>query len=283
MTEIKKLENKLLEFNKNSDYLVAENSQEKKFFTIYSEELKKPLREIIHSKASEEWQIKHIIGGKFIEYRIEQGGKFGLYRKNLTANSPDEFVIVAEGQESLEREEFANANQACEESRRKTEISRKQIEAIRQKDNRGQNLESNLLGENYISITFQKNEEGGRLITKEEHYNDLNQAQKIREGWGYNFTKEMLLEWAQKQKNKGSKLIIQKVIENNADNKEDEQIKEQSSPNSDKDQKSEKETNQQSSLQNNKTNNKNIYYGIGLISLVLLLISMAIVRMKKKR
>lgn len=182
MTEIKKLENKLLEFNKNSDYLVAENSQEKKFFTIYSEELKKPLREIIHSKASEEWQIKHIIGGKFIEYRIEQGGKFGLYRKNLTANSPDEFVIVAEGQESLEREEFANANQACEESRRKTEISRKQIEAIRQKDNRGQNLESNLLGENYISITFQKNEEGGRLITKEEHYNDLNQAQKIREG-----------------------------------------------------------------------------------------------------
>jgi hypothetical protein len=40
--------------------------------------------------------------------------------------------------------------------------------------------------------------------------------------------------------------------------------------------------NQQNSLQKS-NNNKNIYYGVGLVSLVLLLISMAVVRMKRKR
>ncbi|CAG8499535.1 5973_t:CDS:2, partial [Ambispora gerdemannii] len=49
-----------------------------------------------------------------------------------------------------------------------------------------------------------------------------------------------------------------------------------------KEQKSEQETNQQISLQS-KDNDQNIYYGVGLISLVLLVISMAVVRMKRKR
>jgi len=114
---------------------------------------------------------------------MEQGGKFGLYRKNLMANSPDEFTTVLEGQESLEREEFASAAQSCEEARQKTEMARKKIELIRQKNNQeNKGLESNVLGENCISITLQKNEKGERLITKEEHYNDPNKEQEIREG-----------------------------------------------------------------------------------------------------
>src|SRR5437868_6861119 len=100
----------------------------------------------------------------------------------MIANSYDEFVIILEEQNSPERNDFTSAAQACEEARRKTEISRKQIEAIRQKNNQGQNLESDVLGENYISITLQKNEKGERLITKEESYNDPNQVQKIQEG-----------------------------------------------------------------------------------------------------
>jgi len=41
--------------------------------------------------------------------------------------------------------------------------------------------------------------------------------------------------------------------------------------------------NQQSSLPSNKNNNQNIYYGVGLISLVLLVVSIAVVWIKKKR
>jgi len=54
---------------------------------------------------------------------------------------------------------------------------------IRQKiDQENKGLESNVLGENYISITLQRDKEGKRLINMEEHYNDLDKAQEIREG-----------------------------------------------------------------------------------------------------
>jgi hypothetical protein len=290
MTEIKKLKNEFSKFNKKSDYLTSDKEKGKKIYTIYSEELKQSLREIIHSKASEEWQIKHVLGENFIEYGIEQDGEFGLYRKNLIANSPDEFLITLEGWSSPEKEEFTSAARACEESRQKIEIERKQIEMIRKKNNQeNKGLESNILGENCISITFQKNEKGERLITKEESYNDPNKEQEIREGWGYNFTKQMLSEWAGKQKDKDSQKIIQKVLEDNSDNKETKQEKtdEKNSSNSGKqDQQTEKVNNQQNPSQkiDNKDNNsKKVFYGIGSVSLVVLVISMLVVWVKKKR
>jgi len=54
MTEIKKLKNEFSKFNKKSDYFISDNGQGKITHTIYSEELKQSLREIIHAKASEE-------------------------------------------------------------------------------------------------------------------------------------------------------------------------------------------------------------------------------------
>jgi len=56
------------------------------------------------------------LGENFIEYGIEQSNEFGLYRKSLAASSPDEFLIILEGQSSLEKEEFVNADRDCEES-----------------------------------------------------------------------------------------------------------------------------------------------------------------------
>jgi hypothetical protein len=53
-------------------------------------------------------------------------------------------VIIVEGQNSLEREDFTNVVQTCEETRQKAEISRRQTETIRQKNNRRKSLESKL-------------------------------------------------------------------------------------------------------------------------------------------
>jgi len=65
----------------------------KKTYNIFSENLKQSLRDIVHSTASQKWQISHTLGQSEIEYKIKEGDSFGFYRKNLARNSVDEFTV----------------------------------------------------------------------------------------------------------------------------------------------------------------------------------------------
>ncbi|MEG7979220.1 MAG: hypothetical protein NY202_04985 [Mollicutes bacterium UO1] len=77
MTEINRLENELLKFNRGSDYLFSDSSGGEKNYTIRSEELKQSLRDIIHS--TREWRIEYVVGQRGVEFTMEQNSNFGLY------------------------------------------------------------------------------------------------------------------------------------------------------------------------------------------------------------
>jgi len=126
MVNFDELENKIRQSRGN--YSFMDNGQGKKTYTIFSEELKQSLRDTIHSTArAGEWQINHNTGTNFIKYRKEQGGKFGLYQKTLTQNSPDEFTIFSEGQTSTEKKEFVEANRSMTEHQRQMTEHQRQI------------------------------------------------------------------------------------------------------------------------------------------------------------
>ena len=130
MVNFDELENKIRQSRGN--YSFMDNGQGKKTYTIFSEELKQSLRDTIHSTArAGEWQINHNTGTNFIKYRKEQGGKFGLYQKTLTQNSPDEFTIFSEGQTSTEKKEFVEANRSMTEHQRQIAESERVIEESR--------------------------------------------------------------------------------------------------------------------------------------------------------
>jgi len=124
--EFEQIENEI----KNSrwaDYSFTDDGQGKKTYTIISGELKQSLRDIVHSTVFGGWQINHTLGRSFIEYKKEQGGKFGLYRKTLMENSPDEFLLVPEGQSSVEKQIFKEAKQRAEASEQRAKESERRI------------------------------------------------------------------------------------------------------------------------------------------------------------
>ena len=130
MVNFDELENKIRQSRGN--YSFMDNGQGKKTYTIFSEELKQSLRDTINSTArAGEWQINHNTGTNFIKYRKEQGGKFGVYQKTLTQNSPDEFTIFSEGQTSTEKKEFVEANRSMTEHQRQIAESERVIEESR--------------------------------------------------------------------------------------------------------------------------------------------------------
>src|SRR5207253_8113183 len=105
MVNFDELEKKIRQSQAN--YSFTDDGQGKRTYTIFSEELKQSLRDTIHSTAQGgEWQINHAMGTDIIKYRQEQNGKFGLYQKSLTTNSPDKFVVLSENQSSTERKDF---------------------------------------------------------------------------------------------------------------------------------------------------------------------------------
>jgi len=92
------------------------------------------------------------MGQNAIDYTIEQGGKFGLYRKSMDNSSPDEFVVLT-GQNTLssfekQRKELARDFQRSEEIRHE-ELAR----------SRGQQ-EQQMADEDHILFSMQKNERG---------------------------------------------------------------------------------------------------------------------------
>jgi hypothetical protein len=200
MTEINRLENELKNFHKGSDYSVSvDKDRDEKIYTSRSESLKQSLHNIVHSRASEEWQISHAFGQDGIEYAMERDNKFGLYRKSLD-NSPDEFSILDTGRLrdnssplSRRREKFLQSVRGIERSRQIIEESRRRNELRQQGSGFGT--------DNFVSYSSSRNEKGERVIRKEEHYSDPAQEQATREGYGYTLANEIFSELSKEKGN----------------------------------------------------------------------------------
>ena len=190
--EFEQIENEI----KNSrwaDYSFTDDGQGKKTYTIISGELKQSLRDIVHSTVFGGWQINHTLGRSFIEYKKEQGGKFGLYRKTLMENSPDEFLLVPEGQSSVEKQIFKEAKQRAEaseqrakESERRIKGSEERAEASEQRAKESEKrLESSSESNNYVSFSVEWNKKGEKISTAEKHFADATQEQAFKESPGW--------------------------------------------------------------------------------------------------
>jgi len=132
MVKFEELENKIRQ--SRGSYSLTDDGQGKKIYTIFSEDLKQSLRDIIHSTArAGEWkQIDYTTRSpNLIKYKKEQNGKFGIYQKNMVENSSDEFVVFSEGQNSTERKEFEESSREMRESKQRMEESRRNMEASR--------------------------------------------------------------------------------------------------------------------------------------------------------
>ena len=78
MVKFEELENKIRQSQGN--YSFVNDGQGKKKYTVFSDELKQSLRDIIHETArNREWQINHEVGENVIRYRKKQDGVFGSY------------------------------------------------------------------------------------------------------------------------------------------------------------------------------------------------------------
>lgn len=159
MTDFDELE-KVIQVSRVKYSLDSDDGRKK--YTIFSESLKNSLRNSIHAACQRDgwkgWQTKQVMGTNFTEYAKEQDGKFGLYRKFMAGNSPDEFVILAKGKNSAEREVFAKLSRDNEEIREKSG------------------------GDNYISWSIEWNKEGEIVETKKvEVISDYSRGQEIRE------------------------------------------------------------------------------------------------------
>lgn len=178
MTEINRLENKLSNFHKDSDYLVSDNGRGEKTYTIRSEELKQSLRDIIHS--TREWRIEYVAGQRGVEFTMEQNSSFGLYWKNLDINSPDEFTILDTGNKSrdtsslieIRRMECLQSGRKIEESTRRVEESTRRLEhpLLEQP-------EVNFGSRDYVYFNIQKNE-GGEWVKEMNSENSPNSTIK---------------------------------------------------------------------------------------------------------
>lgn len=116
MVKFEELENKIL--NSRGNFSFTNDGKGKRTYVIFSEELKKTLRDKVHEGIQNgEWQINHTIGEGIIRYRKKQDGIFGSYWKNLKNNSPDEFVVLSESQSSEEKKEFEETKQRMAETR----------------------------------------------------------------------------------------------------------------------------------------------------------------------
>jgi hypothetical protein len=195
MVNFEELENKICQSRGN--YSLADDGRRKNY-TIFSDELKQSLRDIIHSTAREgEWQISHSLGADYVEYRKKQGEKFGFYQKCLREDCADEFSVLSERESSTEKEKFEENRRVVEESRRAVEHSRhaveqskyavenarKAVEDSRKIAERDQQFNRD---NSYISFITGRNEETGAIENSVvENYTDPSQERAIKESWGY--------------------------------------------------------------------------------------------------
>jgi len=131
---------------------------------------------------------------------LKKDDKFGLYRKSINNNSPDEFVVLDTNSflrnnsspNWQRREQFIQSVREVEKSRADCEKLQKDTEKQRQL------LDNNFEGEDYIAFNFRKNERGEWVSEKENHYSTPKKGQEIREGWGYDFTGQLFKDFADK-------------------------------------------------------------------------------------
>lgn len=132
MTIFEELEKKIRQSRGN--YSFTDDGQGKKTYTIFSEELKQSLRDVVHEGVqNREWQINHTTGENIIRYRKKQSNIFGSYWKNLAENSPDEFLILSENRSSAEKKEFEETKQRMAETRERMAESRQRMAETRER------------------------------------------------------------------------------------------------------------------------------------------------------
>jgi hypothetical protein len=136
MVRFEELEFKIKQSRGN--YSFTDDGQGKRTYTIFSEDLKQSLRDTIHSTfRAGEWQVNHTLGASCIKYRQEQNGKFGLYQKGLDENIPDEFVVLSEDRNSVDRKDFEADRQQFSESNQVMDEHRRQIENSQHSSSQG--------------------------------------------------------------------------------------------------------------------------------------------------
>lgn len=201
MTEINKLLKRFKNFHKDTDYSVSDNVKGEKTYTIFSEDLKQSLRDVIHSGAiSDEWQIGHSFGKNSVEYVMERDNKFAIYQKALTQDSSDEFSVLNTNRQFdnssqiwRRREEYVQSVRNIERSQRIVE------ESVRRNELHEDNRDDLGIG-SYVYYSSDKNEEGKRIIRKRS-FSDLSQKQSLEEGYGYNLANEIVSDLSKKRGN----------------------------------------------------------------------------------
>lgn len=183
MVKFEELENQICQ-SKKKDYSFTNDGQGKKTYTIFSEELKNSLRNTINPTLWEEWQVRFPTQkNNFYEYRKEQEGKFVLYKKTEAENSPDEFVVLCENQNSVEKKDFKETNQRIEEAERRMDEASKRIEGKNKKNEEHEKS----FGKNsdYISFSTTWNKDGEIIEKKIEQPADPAKRQEIEDSWGF--------------------------------------------------------------------------------------------------
>jgi hypothetical protein len=191
--EFKELESKIRNSHQGVDYSVHSDSEGRRTYSIFSDGLKQSLRDVVRSTVFG-WQISHTLGKNFIEYKQEQSGKFGLYRKSLLVDDNDQFLIIPEGKISAERENFEETRQRAIESEKRVleseqrvlESEKRAIESEKRVLESEQRLENdNSKSDNYVSFSVEWNEKGEKVSTAEKYFANKSEEQAFKDGPGW--------------------------------------------------------------------------------------------------
>jgi hypothetical protein len=181
-TIFEELEKKICQ--SRGSYSFTDDRQGKKTYTIFSEELKQSLRDVVHEGIqNREWQINHTVGENIIRYRKKQNNVFGSYWKNLAENSPDEFVMLAENRSSAEKEEFEETKQRMGETRERMAETKQRMaktrERMRNRHSNNREVQYSRSGEG-SNITYSGDEsvfrEALRILDRERAEGNSNQS-----------------------------------------------------------------------------------------------------------